>query len=249
MTATPRILAVIPARGGSKGLPGKNIRPFAGLPLISHSIMFARMCPEITRCIVSTDSPEIASVAKDHGGDAPFLRPTELAEDDTPMMPVLLHALHQAEQDDETHYEMLLLVDPTSPAREASDVSGMLSRLEQSPSANGIVSVSQPDFNPIWHCVVEKDGWMIDLMDSATKYERRQDVPLVYRINGALYLWRTEYLRKQTGSWRAGGNLMMYEVPEIRSMSFDNLEEFARAEVMVENGIINLPWMEGVPGA
>lgn len=249
MVATPRILAVIPARGGSKGLPGKNIRPFVGLPLISHSIMFARMCPEITRCIVSTDSHEIASVAKEHGGDVPFLRPPGLAQDDTPMMPVLLHALEQAEQDEGTHYEMLLLVDPTSPARDASYVSGMLSRLELSPCANGIVSVSQPEFNPIWHCVVEKDGWMIDLMDSAAKYERRQDVPSVYRINGALYLWHTEYLRKQTISWRTGGNLMMYEIPEILSMSFDNLDEFTRAEVMVKNGLIDLPWLEGAVGS
>ena len=249
MAATPRILAVVPARGGSKGLPGKNIRPFAGLPLIAHSVRFARLCPEIARCVVSTDSPEIASVARDHGGDVPFTRPQELAGDDTPMTPVLLHALRQAEQEDGTNYEMLLLLDPTSPAREPSDVTGMLARLEDLPEADGIVSVSQPDFNPIWHCVVEKDGWMTGLLDSATNYERRQDVPSVYRINGALYLWRTGYLRKQTMSWREGGNLLMYEVPEIRSMSFDNLEEFERAEVMVNNGLIKLPWLQGAPGA
>jgi len=76
-----RVLAVIPARGGSKGLPGKNIRPMAGVPLIAHSLMLARMCPEIDRCVVSTDAESIAKVAREHGGDVPFLRPAELAHD------------------------------------------------------------------------------------------------------------------------------------------------------------------------
>src|SRR5215218_3886475 len=97
MSAHP-ILAIIPARGGSKGLPGKNIRPLAGLPLIAHSLRLAAMCPEITRCVVSTDDPAIADVARAHGGDVPFIRPRELAGDDTPMMPVLQHALSEVER-------------------------------------------------------------------------------------------------------------------------------------------------------
>src|SRR3989304_4564407 len=89
----PRLLAVIPARGGSKGLPGKNIRPLAGIPLIAHSILLARLCPEIDRLAVSTDSPEIAAVAKQYGADVPFMRPAELARDDSPSWPVVRHAL------------------------------------------------------------------------------------------------------------------------------------------------------------
>ena len=81
---TDRILAVIPARGGSKGLPGKNIRPLAGLPLIAHSIRFAKLCPEIKTCVVSTESPDIAEAARQLGGHVPFMRPPELAQDDTP---------------------------------------------------------------------------------------------------------------------------------------------------------------------
>src|SRR4051812_27480707 len=104
-----RVLAVIPARGGSSGLPGKNIRSFAGLPLIAHSIRCAAMCPRITRTIVSTDSEEIAAVARAHGGDAPFLRPAELAGGDTPMWPVLKHALEQVELDERQPYDFLAL--------------------------------------------------------------------------------------------------------------------------------------------
>src|SRR6476659_10209617 len=112
-----RVLAVVPARGGSKGLPGKNIRPLAGLPLLAHSLRAAALVPSVTRCIVSTDSPEIAAVARGAGGDVPFDRPTELAADETPMAPVLRHALAFVEEHEGAAYDYLLLLDPTSPVR------------------------------------------------------------------------------------------------------------------------------------
>lgn len=243
MSDGPLLLAVIPARGGSKGLPGKNLRPFLGMPLIAHTIMFSRMCPEIDRCVVSTDSPEIAEVAKSYGGWAPFVRPPELAQDNTPILPALQHALSYVEEADGVHYEMLALLDPTSPAREPTDVSEALRQLEERPAADGIIGVSQPVFNPIWHCVVERDGWMVDLMGDGSDYERRQEVPPVYRINGSLYIWRTSYLRNCNQSWRKDGNLMMYEIPDLRAMSFDTLDEFNVAELLVKNGIIDFPWL------
>lgn len=237
-------MAVIPARGGSKGLPGKNIRTFAGLPLIAHTILFSRLCPEVDRCIVSTDSPEIAEVARGFDADVPFLRPSELAQDETPICPVLRHALEYAEQQDGDKYALVLLLDPTSPARVPLDISEAMQILRQSPGADGVIGVSQPDFNPIWHCVVEDNGWMVDLMQEATAYERRQDVPPVYRINGSLYLWRRDYLRRQGDSWREGGKHLMYEIPEYRAMSFDTVEEFQRAELLVKHGFISFPWLD-----
>ena len=104
MSSVRPILAVIPARSGSKGLPGKNVRTFAGLPLIAHSIRLAKLCPEIARCVVSTDSEEIAEIARAHGGDVPFLRPAELAQDDTPMWPVVQHSLREMEQRGATRF-------------------------------------------------------------------------------------------------------------------------------------------------
>ena len=118
--------------------------------------------------------------------------------------------------------------------------------LEGSDEADGVVSVSQPDFNPIWHCVINEDGWMADLVDGGGNYDRRQDLPPVYRINGAIYVWRTNFLRKQTQSWRKGAKHLMYEIPESRAMSFDTEEEFNRAELLVKNGIIQLPWLSGI---
>src|SRR6266480_2409012 len=179
------LLAVIPARGGSKGLPGKNLKLLGGLPLIGHSIELARRCPVISQCIVSTDSTEIAKVASSLGASTPFLRPAELAQDDTAMWPVIRHALESMEQIEPRRYDYVLLLDPTSPFRLPEDVDRAFAQLIASPEADGIVGVSGPDFNPIWHCVIREDGFMADLFDGASKFARRQDVPKVSPINAS----------------------------------------------------------------
>jgi N-acylneuraminate cytidylyltransferase len=237
------VLAVIPARGGSKGLPGKNTRPFAGLPLIAHSIEFARLCPEVTRAIVSTDSDEIAEVARQCGGEVPFRRPMELARDDTPLWAVLRHALSAVEANDGA-YDALILLDPTSPAREPADVSEPLRRLRAAREVDGVVGVSRPDFNPIWHCVVERDGVMANLIEDGARYTRRQDAPMVYRINGSIYVWRAEFVRREPRGWWPHGRHLLHEIPERRAMSIDTLDEFERAEVLVRAGYLRFPWLE-----
>ena len=240
-----RLLAVIPARGGSKGLPGKNLRPFAGLPLIAHSILFAKLCPQISRCLVSTDSTEIAETAKRFGAEAPFVRPAQLAQDTSPLWPVLQHALAWAERQDGTPYDALLLLDPTSPAREPSDVRGAVAQLRERTDADGVIGVSQPEFHPIWHCVIEQEGgWMADLHPEGASYVRRQDLPKVFRINGSLYLWRTPFVRSQEDrTWRQAGRHLLCEIPESRAMSIDTLEQFERAELLVKHGLITFPWL------
>lgn len=238
-----RCLAVIPARGGSKGLPGKNLRPFAGLPLIAHSILLAKLCPEVGRIVVSTDSPEIARTAKSFGAEVPFLRPAELARDETPLWPVIRHALSQVDAPEGADYETVLLLDPTSPAREPGDIAGSFRLLDGNPAADGVIGVSRPDFNPIWHCVVEKEGWMSDLFQEGGRFERRQDLPPVYRINGSLYLWRSSFVRGEEIGWRQNGKHRIFEIPELRAMSFDTLEEFDKAELLVTSGLIRFPWL------
>jgi N-acylneuraminate cytidylyltransferase len=244
MTAASGLMAVIPARGGSKGLPGKNIRLFAGLPLIAHSILFARQCSEITRLVVSTDSEAVASLARKFDADVPFLRPAELAGDEAPLWAVLRHALETVEELDRKQYEFVVLLDPTSPAREPKDLQDALDRLQGNPHADGIIGVSRPDFNPIWHCVVERDGWMSYLIDQGTTFSRRQDVPPVYRINGGLYIWRTSFVRREPRGWQGYGRHRIYETPEYRAMSIDDLKEFERAELLVKSGFIRFPWLD-----
>lgn len=235
------VLAVIPARGGSKGLPGKNIVEFAGLPLIVHSIQLAKMCPEISECIISTDSEEIASIARAHGGEVPFLRPKELARDETPTWPVLQHALTTVEALRKKEFGSVLLLQPTNPSRLPEDVTRAIEILGASDRAMGVVSVSEPPFNPRWVCVEERDGYLASAFNEEM-FSRRQDVPTVYRVNGLLYLWRREHiLHSQSSPWSASHKMMI--VPEDRVLDIDTPHDLAVAEALVREGVIKLPWL------
>lgn len=236
-----RVLAVVPARGGSKGLPGKNVLPLGGLPLIAHALRFAALCPEVARAIVSTDSKEIAQVAREHGGDVPFLRPAELARDDTGPWPVLKHALELVDPDG-LEFDALLLLQPSNPFRLPDDLTAMARRLAESPEADGVVSVSDPGFDPVWVSVVERDGWMEHLVPEGVAYERRQDVPRSLRINGALYLWRTAFVRREARSWLAGRH-RLYEMPRTRVVDIDEAFDLELAEAMLGAGLVSLPWL------
>lgn len=246
MNTDERLLAVIPARGGSKGLPGKNIRPLMGIPLIGHTILMTRMCPQISRAIVSTDSAEIAAIAREYSGDVPFVRPAELAQDDTHIWPVLRHALQTVEAQEQRVYDYLLFLDPTSPGHLPDDIARALAKLKAVPEATGVISVSQPEVNPIWTCVVERDGWMTDLFPEAPTYKRRQDVPTVFQLNALLYLWRTDFARREPASWRYNCKNLIYETPLQRSIHIDDADEFARAELLLRNGLVKFPWLDGI---
>jgi N-acylneuraminate cytidylyltransferase len=240
------MLAVIPARGGSKGLKGKNIREFAGIPLIAHSIRLAALCPEITRSIVSTDSPEIASVARSHGAHVPFLRPQELAQDASPMWPTLQHALRSMEELDKTRYESILLLDPTSPGRIPPDVTNAAAILDADPSANGVIAVSEPNFIPRWDCVVEQNGYIAQAFEC--DYDCRQDVPVAYRVNALLYLWRRDFLMSNAETPAIdSAHYRLLKVPEMRAIHIDELVDFQIAELKVRAGMVILPWLQNHP--
>lgn len=238
------ILAVIPCRGGSKGLPGKNIRPLAGLPLVAHSIRFARLCPEIAQCIVSTDNKEIAAVALAYGGEVPFMRPTELAQDDTPMWPVLQHALRDMERRNACTYGSLLLLDPTSPGRYRVDLQQAIQILEQDARYVGVVTASEPHFNPRWVCIETRpDGSIAPCVPGADSYTRRQDVPVVYRINGALYLWRRDHVLDSDKADLYARPHSFVAIPEDRAIHIDEIKDFNLAEILIREGWVRLPWL------
>ena len=234
-------LAVIPARGGSKGLPGKNIRPLAGLPLLAHSLRCAAGSRRLARVVVSTDSEEIAEVARHNGGEVPFIRPPELARDETPMMPVLTHALGEMERR-VGPFASLLLLDPTSPGRMPDEIDRALEILGGDATAQGVIACSRPTFNPFWVGVVERGGYLAPAFEGPS-WQRRQDVPPFYRINGALYLWRSSYVRGAPTDWRAAPHRML-EIPEARAFSIDDAYEFALLELQIQHGLVRLPWLE-----
>jgi N-acylneuraminate cytidylyltransferase len=242
MSTLDPCLAIIPARGGSKGLPGKNIRPLCGLPLIAHSIECARRVPRIARTVVSTDDDEIAAIARAHGGEVPFIRPAELAGDNTPTIPVLVHALAEMERRDGRVYNSVLLLEPTSPGRLPADIDEAFRVLDADAGADGAIGCSRPSFNPFYVGVVEQQGYLARAFDTSG-YVRRQDVPACLRINGALYLWRAEFLRRTPPTWLDGKHRAV-EIPESRAFSIDDLWEFQLTELVLEKGLVRLPWIE-----
>jgi N-acylneuraminate cytidylyltransferase len=222
---------------------------FAGLPLIAHSLRMAAMCSEIDRCIVSTDSEEVANVARQHGGEVPFLRPAELAQDDTPMWPVLQHALREMEQQAGTQFGSLLLLQPTSPGRLPQDVAQALAILESDARAVGVVAVSEPPFNPRWVCVEEVDGYMKQLIPQNQLYVRRQDVPLSYRVNALLYLWRRDHVLNQNSPRYYDAPHRLLIVPDERAIDIDGPTDLKMANLLVKEGLVTLPWLSSANGA
>lgn len=241
--ASKPCLAIIPARGGSKGLPGKNIRPLAGLPLIVHALRCAQSVQSIAKTIVSTDSQEIADVVRAHGGEVPFLRPAELAQDNTPTLPVLRHALEHMESVNFSRFESVLLLEPTSPGRLPEDIDAAFALLDRNPAADGVIDCSQPDWNPFYVGVIEKAGFLAPAFPEMDKFTRRQDVPEFLRINGLVYLWRSDFIRTTQDRWLSGHHVPLL-VPEERAISIDTESEFQMAELKIDQGVLNLPWLK-----
>ena len=188
-------LAIIPARGGSKGIPGKNIVPLLGKPLIAYTIEAARKASSIGRVLVSTDNPEIAAVASQSGAEVPFLRPPELARDETPTLPVLQQVLTQLKSSEDYAPEIIVLLQPTSPLRPAAEIDKAIALLKQT-GADSVVSLCAAEHSPYWMNRLEGDR-VLPFLQNVPDYSRRQNLPPVYRFNGAVYVTRRRILMEQ----------------------------------------------------
>lgn len=187
-------LFLIPARGGSKGVPGKNIRLLAGIPLIAHSIRHALEVAPPEDVVVTTDSEDIADVARKEGANVPFMRPAELASDTAGSREVMLHAadfLNQRGKD----YDCIVLLQPTSPLRNPEDIKKAIS-LYESTDADMVVSVNESASNPYYNIFeTDTDGYL-KISKGDGGYTRRQDAPKTWEFNGAIYVIRLASLRK-----------------------------------------------------
>ncbi|WP_373230803.1 cytidylyltransferase domain-containing protein [Cohnella sp.] len=221
-----KVLAIIPARGGSKGVPRKNIRELAGKPLIAWTIACASSSRYIDRCIVSTDDPEIAEVSRRFGGDVPFIRPADLAQDDTPGIDPVLHAIREV-----SGYDIIVLLQPTSPLRSAADIDGCLECLVNS-GASSCVSVTTVDKSPFWMYNVNENGTMKPLLDAEDRNVSRQKLPAVYVLNGAVYVSHREHLEEHTGFLQP--ETKAYIMPRERSVDIDTFFDFAFAEMQLK---------------
>ena len=239
-----RVLALVPARGGSKALPGKNIYPFCGLPLLAHTLLCAKLVPEISRVVVSSDSPEILSVAAQYGPAVRLARPLELATDESPVWDTVRHALVCVEDQENSYYEYLVLLEATSPLRKPRWVSEAIALLVANPEIDGVHGVSEVTPNPVWNAMVlGGDGRLEYLIPSGRFYHRRQDVPPTYRMDGSLHVWRTRFIRQaETGyQW---GKYLGYVTDPARACSIDVLQDLKQAEWLVTHEGIALDWLD-----
>jgi CMP-N-acetylneuraminic acid synthetase len=192
---TPYAFGVIPARGGSKGLPGKNLRKIGALSLIGQAIASAREAALLTRFIVSTDSPVLAEEAKRHGAEVPFLRPAEFATDQAGMLPVLQHAVRWLESSGGLRPDLIVTLQPTSPFRTGAEIDATIRRVIETGS-DSAQTLSEVSYHPYFMKTLEGDR-TVALFPEGHKFVRRQDAPLVYQPSGAVYVTRFATLMEQ----------------------------------------------------
>lgn len=185
----PTFLAVIPARGGSKGVLGKNIKELAGKPLIAWTIEEAKASKYITRLILTSDDPKIIQVAKEYGCDVPFVRPSELAKDTTLSIDPVLHAIVQC-----PGYDYVILLQPTSPLRTVNDIDNAIEKLLNE-NKEFCVSVVETSESPYWMYKMNKEKIIEPLLTNEPIALRRQDLPVTYSLNGAIYIAKTKELQ------------------------------------------------------
>ncbi len=192
-----RVLGIVPARGGSKGIPNKNIAMLAGKPLLAYTAEAALAAKRLTRVVLSTDDERIAEVGVEYGLYVPFMRPAELARDDTPTLPVLQDVVRRLEAGGET-YDAVFTLQPTNPLRRASDIDGAIELLERTGADSVISFADVGERHPARMKFIDGDGRVSDPpFAEAFEGQRRQDLPKLYLRDGSVYLTRRDVLMKQ----------------------------------------------------
>jgi CMP-N,N'-diacetyllegionaminic acid synthase len=226
-----RIVGAICARGGSKGVPRKNVRPLAGKPLIAHTIECARACPFFDRVVTSTDDDEIAIIARQHGAEVPFLRPSHLAQDDSPKWVVFRHLVQYLEEMSGARVDVLVDLDTGVPLRQPADIVGCVEQL-LSGDAEVVATAYEAERNPYFNMVeLGPDGLATIVKPPAKPIASRQSAPQVYSLSPAVYaimrdaLWRYEH-------W-SEARLQIFSLPRERAVDIDSEFDFGLVEYLL----------------
>ncbi|MBQ6587190.1 MAG: acylneuraminate cytidylyltransferase family protein [Butyrivibrio sp.] len=222
-------VAVIPARGGSKGVPQKNIREINGLPLVAHTIIAAKESAMFDKIIVSTDSHKIAEISKLYGAEVPFIRPDSISGDLDSSDSVVEHALLFLKENGE-NYDYVCKLQPTSPLRTERHIKEAFSLIKEK-EADFVVSFCECEHSPLWSGTLGEDGKMDDFMSDVDKRACRQELPKFYRLNGAIYLGRTNQFMKNRSF--IGKNGFAYIMDQTDSIDIDSELDFLIAEFLM----------------
>ena len=221
-----KILGVIPARGGSKGIPRKNIKMLGGKPLIAWTIEQAKKSKYIDRLIVSSEDKEIQKVAKEWGCEVPFERPAALALDESPGIDPVLHAISEI-----PGFDLVVLLQPTSPFRTAEDIDCALKMCVYS-DCDTCVSVVNVESHPFWMVRVDNENRVSKFFTDSPTITRRQDLPKVFELNGSIYVGKTAFLIEHKRFMTE--NTQAYLMPKERSIDIDTALDFLVAETLLE---------------
>lgn len=228
-----KVLGIITARGGSKGIPGKNLKLLAGKPLLAYTVETARRSGALDRVILSTEDETIAAAGRDLGCDVPFIRPMDLAQDETPHLPVIQHAARWMQERASYTPDAVMILQPTSPLRTADDIVAAVHLLDSS-GADSVLSVNEVPVHshPMRTLRIDERGDAVLFVSGdpvRKRINRRQDLPAAWVMNGAIYACRTRVLFDAEPSLY-GDRVVAYRMPAERSISIDDLEDWHAAE-------------------
>ena len=221
------MIAIIPARGGSKGLPRKNVRPLHGKPLIAYTVEEALKARNIDRVIISTDDEEIAKIAVEFGAELPFMRPAELASDTAMAVDNYIYTIDRLEKEGGKSIDAFVVLQPTSPLRIASDIDGAI-ELFQKKDADSVISYTKEAHPVSWHKYLDEEGRFVDIMEA--NINNRQNNRVSYYPNGAVYVFRTSIIRERKYYTKES---YAYIMPRTRSVDIDFIEDFEYAEFLL----------------
>ncbi len=229
-------LAIIPARGGSKGIANKNIKQLLGKPLIAYTIETALKSNVFDKVLVSTDSKEIAEIAKFYGANVPFLRPSELATDTANSMDVIVHAINFLKNNGE-NFDYTMKLQPTSPLRTVDDIVKAIDIIIDK-NANSVISVSEAFTSPLWMNTLPKDLSMENFLDRTVRFKNRQELPKYYKLNGSIFLAKTNALLTSK-DWFMKKSYALITDPKY-SVDIDSIIDFKLAEILIRDLFDNL---------
>ena len=226
-----RILAIIPARGGSKRLPRKNLLQLGGKPLIAWTIEAALSCPYIDEVMVTTDDYEIAEVSKKHGAKVPFLRPDELAGDNATSFDAVKHTIDFYQAELGKNFDYIIMLQPTSPLRTSLNISEAIEQRAEK-QASAIISVCEVDHSPLWMNTLPSDQNMLKFIPENVKNKRSQDLPQNYRLNGAIYICEVSRLMNER-TFFISQDISAYIMSKETSIDIDDFFDFKLANYLV----------------